>query len=201
MAEEEKRLTELKGVSDTKGEESDEGYLLSSTPYALPDSPTRAGYTAQTIKKYNFRGYQILFRWLKRAIEETNAFCDASDKENAEIKKTSLERLNHLEEEIGAKKSELDRKDTSLESKYQELESLVRRVDYWVHKELLEKISANTEAIKEETARSKRADNAQLKMEWTEDLSTGDVGLEFTDGDISTEDLNESNISNQGGNK
>lgn len=199
MAEEGKRLTELKGVSDTKGEESDEGYLLSSTPYALPDSPTRAGYSAQTIRKYNYRGYQILFRWLKRAIEETNAFCNASDEENAEIRKTSLERLNHLEEEINAKKGELDEKDSSLELKYQELESLVKNVDYWVPKELLDMIRANAEAITAETARSKRVDNAQLKMQWTENLSTGDVGLEFTDADISTDDLKDSSISNQGG--
>lgn len=52
--------------------------LLDLTPKALPDNPTKQGWTAQRVKEKMWQGYQKLFSFLKRLSEEVRKY-GASD--------------------------------------------------------------------------------------------------------------------------
>lgn len=58
-----KKLTELDSES--------KAFLLSKTPYILPDNPSSKGFSAFQIKSAMYGGYVVLYEWLKRMGSET----------------------------------------------------------------------------------------------------------------------------------
>lgn len=63
-----KKLTSLDGESKS--------FLLSKTPYILPDNPSSKGFSAFQIKSSMYGGYVVLYEWLKRMGEETQSNLD-----------------------------------------------------------------------------------------------------------------------------
>lgn len=77
-----KKVTELNDES--------KAFLLSKTPYALPDNPSSKGFSAHQIKTAMYGGQLVLYEWLKRMAKESNAGLESLSNEIDSIRETSL---------------------------------------------------------------------------------------------------------------
>lgn len=65
-------------------------FLLSKTPYTLPDNPSSKGFSAHQIKSAMYSGYIVLFEWLKRMGEEANGSLTEINASIEDIKDTAV---------------------------------------------------------------------------------------------------------------
>lgn len=61
-------------------------YLMAHTIKVMPDNPTQQGYSATTIKKLYYQGYQIIFEWLKNIESSGVEFDNELQTQISEIK-------------------------------------------------------------------------------------------------------------------
>lgn len=52
--------------------EKNKEYLLSNSPYVLPDNPTKQGWNAHEIKSKMVSPLLILYQWIKTLVDDTN---------------------------------------------------------------------------------------------------------------------------------
>lgn len=52
--------------------EKNKEYLLSNSPYVLPDNPTKQGWSAHEIKSKMVSPLLILYQWIKTLVDDTN---------------------------------------------------------------------------------------------------------------------------------
>lgn len=76
-----KKVTELDSES--------KAYLLSKTPYALPDNPSSKGFSAHQIKAAMYGGQVVLYEWIKRMAQESNAGFEGLSEEVDSIRETA----------------------------------------------------------------------------------------------------------------
>lgn len=67
-----KKITELN--NDSKA------FLLSKTPYILPDNPSSKGFSANQVRQSMYGGYVVIYEWLRKmGLEANDAITELND--------------------------------------------------------------------------------------------------------------------------
>lgn len=76
-----KKITELN--NDSKA------FLLSKTPYILPDNPSSKGFSASQVRQSMYGGYVVIYEWLKKMGVEVNDAITGLNDDIDSIRETS----------------------------------------------------------------------------------------------------------------